>query len=181
MNNWDISPVLQTNEVARRTPPNSDDSTKTSATSKRNGKHPQHQLLGEDDLQKIRRSSHSINIESDIMDRMEEGDDDGNDMVLDNLRYPCLEATRHLRDVDCDFFEDDYFAAQEAVRLNASIAGSLDNSSQYFHFSDDNNHATHRRTFDAFADLEDDLATYEALHFPSLRRQTDVTSQKLRR
>jgi len=97
--------------------------------------------------------------------------------------YPGLESSMlHVRrDVDCDFFEDDYFAAQEAVRLNESISSGLDHSNRFVLGSDDNNHAVHRRTFDAFASLEDDLADYESRQYGSLRRQPDVTQQKLRR
>ena len=180
MNNWDTSPVLQTNEVARRVTPNSEDSAKPAGHSLDGTRDPKKNLLiGTEDLQKIRRSNHStgsLDMDRDAMECE-------NDASLDRLMYPGLESSMLdvRRDVDCDFFEDDYFAAQEAVRLNESISSCLDHSSRFALGSDDNNHAVHRRTFDAFASLEDDLAVYESRQYGSLRRQPDVTQQKLRR
>ena len=181
MNNWDTSPILQTNEVARRATPKSDDSAKQPGNPRDGTRDPKKNLLlGTEELQKIRRSSHSSGcLDMNQQDSME----CDTDASLNRIMYPGLEATLlHVRrDVDCDFFEEDYFAAQEAVRLNESISSCLDHSSRFFHGSDDNNHAVHRRTFDAFASFEDDLAAYETRQYGSLRRQPDVTQQKLRR
>jgi hypothetical protein len=181
MNNWDDSAIMQTNEVGRRVTPNSDNSAKQAAGTKRKARDPTNQLLEMEDLQKIRRSNHSVPLESDRLDPME--DECENDGTINRLMYPGLEATLHMRDVDCDFFEDDYFAAQEAVRLNESMTESLGNSSRYAQGSDDNNHAVHRRSFDAFATLEDDLAALEARHYAATRQRQyyDVSQQKPRR
>jgi len=186
MNQFDNnSPVLQTNEIARHATPNSEGSSNGAGGNKRDDK-PQLLLVGAEDLQKIRRSNHSVDM---MNDRIEDSMDCDHDAPLDRIMYPGLEAPLRPppRDVgtgssDDDFFEDDYFAAREAVLLNESSSGSLDLSSQRLFGTDDNNHAIHHRSsFDGFACLEDDdldsLYDYGSLR----RRQPDMTQQKVRR
>jgi hypothetical protein len=101
MNNWDTSPIGQTNEVARKFTPKDDGSPKDA----KQKKDYEHRLA--EDLQKIRRSNHSSH-----QPRDEIMDDDEHDGIIKGLLYPGLEDL----DDDLDFFEDDYQMAQAAVR-----------------------------------------------------------------
>lgn len=169
MNNWNTSPVLQTNEVAGKFTPKEVSPQDSKPEAK-------HQLIAED-LQKIRRSNHS----SHQQHRLDAMADEEHDGVIKGLLYPGLEESVN----DFDFFDDDYEAAQDAVRTSSSsvlASGTIGNSS-YSGASD--NHAVHRRsTFDALASLNDDVNddSYEASYYASMGRPySDLTSQKLRR
>jgi hypothetical protein len=81
-------------------------------------------LMGED-LQKIRHSSHRNAARGEVQD-IEGGDDDdiddnGHNNVIKDLLYPALEeGSSRSRNMDLDFFEDDYQAVQTA--MNESMA-----------------------------------------------------------
>ena len=173
MNNWDISPITQTNEVARKFTPkeNSPLDCKPSSKEVRN------QLLAED-LQKIRRSNHSSHQQHH---RQEDAmDDDEHDGIIKGLLYPGLEDSA----IDCDFFEDDYHEAQSAVRglgEATSHAMAMTGISHYASAAEVN-HARHRRTaLDSFASLDSTMDSYEASFLASMGRPySDRSHQKLR-
>jgi len=193
MNNWDCSPITQTNEVARKFTPKDDLSP---LDGKPSSKELKHQLLAED-LQKIRRSNHS----SHQQHRQDAMDDDEHDGIIKGLLYPGLEDSTY----DCDFFDDDYHAALDAVRTNeqlmrASNYYSSSHSNDYNHhrhnynnstnnnnhdIDDDDNHAVHHRrsALDALASLNDTMDdSYETSFFASMGRPyADLSHQKLRR
>lgn len=170
MNNWDCSPITQTNEVARKFTPKDDTSP---LDSKPLSKELKQQLLAED-LQKIRRSNHSAHQQH----RQDAMDDDEHDGIIKGLLYPGLEDSTN----DCDFFEEDYHSAQEAVRLGSTTTNAeRRGTSNYVHADD--NHAIHRRsTFDAFSSMSDQIDSYETSYFASMGRPySDLSQQKLRR
>lgn len=178
MNNWSTSPIAQTNEIGRRVTPNSGSSPQSSGSSL--GRAERNQLQSTEDLQKIRRSNHSAHFEEFREDVMDE-DEDENDASIGGLMYPGLEASAHARDVDCDFFEEDYVAAQEAVRSNDnSMADSLNFSSQNLNLPEEHNNAVHRRSVDAFASLlaEEDSRS-RPRHLDMVRLHPDPTLAKL--
>ena len=170
MNNWNASPVLQTNEVAGKYTPKDDD-----RPPEQRQPEPKNQFLA-GDLQKIRRSNHT----SEQHHRQDAMDDDEHDEIIKGLLYPGLEDST----TSCEFFDDDYELAQSAVvRTSLSAAAPLRGDSSYSGFSD--NHAVHRRsTFDAllasFNDGNDD--SYEASYFAAMGRPyADASNQKLGR
>ena len=168
MNNWDSSPITQTNEVARKFTPKED----SPLDCKPSSKEVRHQLLAED-LQKIRRSNHSSHQQHH---RQEDAmDDDEHDGIIKGLLYPGLEDSSD----DCDFFEEDYHEAQSAVRgLSGSTARAMNLSAS----DAEDNHARHRRTaFDSFANLDSPMDSYEASFLASMGRPySDRSHQKLR-
>ncbi len=171
MNNWDSSPITQTNEVARKFTPKDDSSP---LDSKPSSKEMKHQLLA-DDLQKIRRSNHSSH-QNHRQDAMEDDEHDG---IIKGLLYPGLEDSLD----DCDFFEDDYHAAQNVVQSRGSNNRNTENTrtSNFSHAED--NHAIHRRsTFDDFGSMNDEFDSYESSFFASMGRPyADLSHQKLSR
>ena len=172
MNNWDISPITQTNEVAKYTP--KEDSP---LDCKPSSKEARNQLLA-DDLQKIRRSNHSAHQQHH---RQEDAmDDDEHDGIIKGLLYPGLEDSS----VDCDFFEEDYHEAQSAVRgVQGSTAHDM-SMTRVAHYASgaDDNRAIHRRTaLDSFASLDSPMDSYEASFLASMGRPySDRSHQKLR-
>ena len=172
MNDFTSSPVVQTNEVAGKYTPKEDESPQLQGNA--NAKASKQQLLTED-LQKIRRSNHS-NHQQYINDEMDEDENDG---AVKGLLYPGLEEDM---DNDVDFFDDDYKAAQEAIQTSTSTVATTGTSSFYSESAD--NHAMHRRSFDAFADLTGDSDdAYQSSYYASIRRPfpSDVSHQKHRR
>jgi hypothetical protein len=167
MNNWNTSPILQTNEIAGKYTPKGDPSLRDSKPEVK------HQFLAED-LQKIRRSNHS----SHQQHREDAMDDDEHDDIIKGLLYPGLEDSAF----DCEFFDDDYEVAQDAVRTNSNSAATIGTSSYSDIANDD--HAVHRRsTVDPFASLnENNDDSYQASYYASMGRPySDLSSQKLRR
>lgn len=163
MNHWSTSPIGQTNEVARQATPKDDISPSDCIQSTKDVKQ---KFFGED-LQKIRRSNHS----SHQQHRQDAMDDDEHDGIIKGLLYPGLEDSA----VDCDFFDEDYEVAIDAVR-SSSVAATTGNSDAT------DNHALHRRSFDAFGDLEEEEDSYLASYYASMGRPySDLSHQKLRR
>ncbi|KAG7369671.1 hypothetical protein IV203_027417 [Nitzschia inconspicua] len=92
-------------------------------------------LIGED-LQKIRHSSHRNRAqvgaeESDGDDEDDNMDDSDHDNVIKDLLYPALEeGSSRSRNMDFDFFEDDYQAALAAMNTSGSTATTGASTSQ---------------------------------------------------
>jgi hypothetical protein len=80
-------------------------------------------LLSED-LQKIKHSSHrnAARGESSSEEGDEDMDDNDHNHVMKDLLYPALEGSSS-RNMEFDFFEEDYNAAQQAA-MNSSVAST---------------------------------------------------------
>jgi len=157
---------MQTNEVARQCTPKDGASPEDGKPSNKDLKH---QMFAEE-LQKIRKSNHS----SHQQHRQDAMDDDEHDEIIKGLLYPGLEDSA----VDCDFFDDDYQEAQEAVSPDSTLAATGNTG---FAYAGDNR-PVRRRSFDDFASLDDEEDSYEASYFASMRRPySDLSHQKLRR
>lgn len=134
MNQWNQSPITQTNETARRDTPRQDESGAFEEAKQAKGV--DFKYLLSDDLQKIRRSNHSNHSSHHSHhQRREIMNDSGHESIIKGLLYPGLETA----DNDAgDFFEEDYEMAQQVVNggvSSSSLAYSEDgnNSSSVFH------------------------------------------------
>jgi hypothetical protein len=86
-------------------------------------------FLMEEDLQKIRHSSHHNVARREVEETGEEDDmdDSEHDNVIKDLLYPALEeGSSCSRNMELDFFEDDYHAAQAAMNEHgATVTASV--------------------------------------------------------
>lgn len=116
MNHGNDSPIGLTNEVAGGYTPTQDSAGNgtTGSSNKKQAINSRFLLMGED-LEKIRRSSHSVHYSTDEM--MEDAE---HDSIIKDLLYPALEGSSSAA---IEFFEDDYAQAQAAVTGYASGTG----------------------------------------------------------
>jgi hypothetical protein len=163
MNQWDNSPIGQTNEVARQGTPKNDENGDGDAenTKQTHTKGFDYKYLLAEDLQKIRKSNHSSHHA-----RREAMDDDEHDGIIKGLLYPCLENSVNE---DFDFFEEDYEMAQAVVDSVPSVAAYPNTSNNDAAFNDSPR-------------LQDDYSSYHASYFAAMGKPySDLTSQKLHR
>lgn len=107
-------------------------------------------------------------------------DDDEHDGIIKGLLYPGLEDSA----ADCDFFEEDYHEAQNAVRgLEGTTAHdeihpmAITGVAQYASSAMDNR----RTALDSFASLNSSRESYEDSFLASMGRPyADRSHQKLR-
>eukprot|EP00339_Tiarina_fusa_P024283 CAMPEP_0117031138 /NCGR_PEP_ID=MMETSP0472-20121206/22418_1 /TAXON_ID=693140 ORGANISM="Tiarina fusus, Strain LIS" /NCGR_SAMPLE_ID=MMETSP0472 /ASSEMBLY_ACC=CAM_ASM_000603 /LENGTH=157 /DNA_ID=CAMNT_0004739407 /DNA_START=70 /DNA_END=543 /DNA_ORIENTATION=+ len=155
-NHWNTSPIVQTNETARKGTPKSDEDEDGS------GEAPKQAYMLAEDLQKIRRSNHSSH-----QRRREMMDDDEHDDIIKGLLYPGLEESSEHDDFD--FFEEDYEMAQAAV-------GSAASDSLYATASNNNNDI-----YNSTPRIDEEMSYFESYYASMGRPYSDLTNEKLGR
>jgi hypothetical protein len=164
MNQWNTSPIGQTNEVARQGTPKNDENGDAENTKQTKGF--DYKYLLAEDLQKIRKSNHSSH-----HGRREVMDDDEHDGIIKGLLYPGLESSENE---DFDFFEEDYEMAQAVV--DSSTNPHVPSVAAY------PNTSYNDAAFNDAPRLQDDYSSYHASYFAAMGKPySDLTSQKLRR
>ena len=163
MNNFN-SPIIQTNQVARRYTPQMDDEEDNQDNDSK-PKASEYKCLLAEDLQKIRRSSHhnsSHHARHEIMDVDDEHDD-----FIKGLMYPRLEES----DSNLEFFDEFYEEEMQSAEITApsSMTASYPNSS--------NNNSSYNPP----QRLQSNQSNIRAAYFGPMSDRYDFTAEKLRR